>query len=70
MLLHSSAIYIHNQLPRLSARRAAIHRSNGGRCRDGMAGGWRYETISMAISSMIGHVSGMICDGASNKAPR
>lgn len=26
----------------------------------------RYETISMAISSMIGDVSGMICDGASN----
>lgn len=26
----------------------------------------RYEIISMAISSMIGDVSGMICDGASN----
>ncbi len=26
----------------------------------------RYETISMAISSMIGDISGIICDGASN----
>ena len=26
----------------------------------------RYNTIAMAISSMIGDVSGMICDGASN----
>ncbi len=25
-----------------------------------------YQTIAMAISSMIGDVSGMICDGASN----
>ncbi|EQB6624660.1 L-serine ammonia-lyase, iron-sulfur-dependent, subunit alpha, partial [Escherichia coli] len=26
----------------------------------------RYEPVAMAISSMIGDVSGMICDGASN----
>ncbi|MNP26182.1 Serine dehydratase alpha chain [compost metagenome] len=26
----------------------------------------RYQTLSMAICSMIGDVSGMICDGASN----
>ena len=39
MLSHLSAIYIHAQLPRLSA---------------------------LCISSMIGDVSGMICDGASN----
>ena len=39
MLSHLSAIYIHYQLPRLSA---------------------------LAIGSMIGDVSGMICDGASN----
>ncbi|MKF08854.1 serine dehydratase subunit alpha family protein [Salmonella enterica subsp. enterica] len=58
MLSHLSAIYIHHQLPRLSALCAAA----------GMA--WlidgRYDTIAMAISSMIGDVSGMICDGASN----
>lgn len=40
MLSHLSAIYIHNQLPRLSALCAASDRSNGGRRRDGMAGGW------------------------------
>ncbi len=46
MLSHLSAIYIHNQLPRLSALCAAIvcivcrdHGRNGRRCRDGMAGG-------------------------------
>lgn len=39
MLSHLSAIYIHNQLPRLSAL-CRNDRSNGGRCRDGMAGGW------------------------------
>lgn len=67
MLSHLSAIYIHNQLPRLSALCAATTAAMGAAA--GMA--WlvdgRYETISMAISSMIGDVSGMICDGASNK---
>ena len=66
MLSHLSAIYIHNQLPRLSALCAATTAAMGAAA--GMA--WlvdgRYETISMAISSMIGDVSGMICDGASN----
>ncbi len=38
MLSHLSAIYIHNQLPRLSAL-CVNDRSNGGRRRDGMAGG-------------------------------
>ncbi|SRN43228.1 Serine dehydratase alpha chain [Shigella flexneri] len=64
MLSHLSAIYIHNQLPRLSALCAATTAAMGAAA--GMA--WlvdgRYETISMAISSMIGDVSGMICDGA------
>lgn len=42
---------------------------NGGDGRSGgygMADGGRYQTIAMAIGSMIGDVSGMICDGASN----
>ncbi|AFJ47875.1 putative inner membrane protein [Shimwellia blattae DSM 4481 = NBRC 105725] len=66
MLSHLSAIYIHYQLPRLSALCAATTAAMGAAA--GMA--WlmdgRYNTIAMAISSMIGDVSGMICDGASN----
>ncbi|MDL4616825.1 serine dehydratase subunit alpha family protein [Citrobacter amalonaticus] len=67
VLSHLSAIYIHHQLPRLSALCAATTAAMGAAA--GMA--WlvdegRYSTISMAISSMIGDVSGMICDGASN----
>ncbi|MDR2264325.1 MAG: serine dehydratase subunit alpha family protein [Enterobacter asburiae] len=66
MLSHLSAIYIHYQLPRLSALCAATTAAMGAAA--GMA--WlmdgRYQTIAMAISSMIGDVSGMICDGASN----
>lgn len=66
MLSHLAAIYIHYQLPRLSALCAATTAAMGAAA--GMA--WlldgRYQTLSMAISSMIGDVSGMICDGASN----
>lgn len=66
MLSHLSAIYIHNQLPKLSALCAATTAAMGAAA--GMT--WlidgSYQTISMAISSMIGDVSGMICDGASN----
>lgn len=66
MLSHLSAIYIHHQLPRLSALCAATTAAMGAAA--GMT--WlldgRYQAIAMAISSMIGDVSGMICDGASN----
>lgn len=66
MLSHLSAIYIHAQLPRLSALCAATTAAMGAGA--GMA--WlmdgHYDTIAMTISSMIGDVSGMICDGASN----
>ena len=66
MLSHLGAIYIHNQLPRLSALCAATTAAMGAAA--GMA--WlmdnRYETILMSINSMIGDISGMICDGASN----
>nr|WP_314263343.1 L-serine ammonia-lyase, iron-sulfur-dependent, subunit alpha [uncultured Moellerella sp.] len=66
MLSHLMAIYIHSQLPPLSALCAATTASMGAAA--GIA--WlleaRYEVVAMAISSMIGDVSGMICDGASN----
>lgn len=66
MLSHLMAIYIHSQLPPLSALCAATTAAMGAAA--GIA--WlleaRYEVVAMAISSMIGDVSGMICDGASN----
>lgn len=66
MLSHLAAIYIHYQLPRLSALCAATTAAMGAAA--GMA--WlmsgNYQTIAMAIGSMIGDVSGIICDGASN----
>ena len=66
MLSHLTAIYIHHQLPRLSALCAATTAAMGAAA--GMA--WlfdgRYQSIAMAIGSMIGDGSGMICDGASN----
>lgn len=66
MLSHLMAVYIHTKLPKLSALCAVTTASMGAAA--GMAwllkGG--YETVSMAICSMIGDISGMICDGASN----
>ncbi|EKN3347172.1 L-serine ammonia-lyase, iron-sulfur-dependent, subunit alpha [Yersinia ruckeri] len=66
MLSHLMAIYIHSQLPALSALCAATTASMGAAA--GMA--WLiepgYDTVAMAISSMIGDISGIICDGAAN----
>ncbi|MEZ6876849.1 serine dehydratase subunit alpha family protein [Enterobacter sp. KBR-315C3_2022] len=66
MLSHLAAIYIHYQLPRLSALCAATTASMGAAAGMAWLLGGRYQTIAMAIGSMIGDVSGMICDGASN----
>lgn len=66
MLSHMMAIYIHDKLPKLSALCAVTTASMGAAA--GMA--WllkgEFETVSMAISNMIGDVAGLICDGASN----
>lgn len=66
MLSHLMAIYIHSQLPKLSALCAVTTASMGAAA--GMA--WlltgSFSTASMAICSMIGDIAGMICDGASN----
>ena len=67
ILSHLMAIYIHSKFPKLSALCAVITASMGAAA--GM--GWllskgEYEPISMAICSMVGDLSGMICDGASN----
>ncbi len=66
MLSHLTAIYIHSRLPKLSAFCAVTTAAMGSAA--GMA--WLFKkdfhAVSMAISNMIGDVSGMICDGASN----
>ena len=65
-LAHLMAIYIHSKLPKLSAL-CAVTTAAMGSCA-GIA--WllthKFEPISMAISSMIGDISGIICDGAAN----
>lgn len=66
MLSHLSAIYIHAQLPRLSALCAATTASMGAAAGMSWLIDGRYETLAKAISSMVGDVSGIICDGASN----
>lgn len=66
MLSHLSAIYIHHQLPRLSALCAATTAAMGAAAGMAWLMGGGYQAIAMAIGSMIGDVSGMICDGASN----
>ena len=66
MLSHLMAIYIHDKIPKLSALCAVTTASMGAAA--GMS--WllkgNFETVSMALSNMIGDVAGMICDGASN----
>lgn len=66
MLSHMMAIYIHSKLPKLSALCAATTAAMGAAA--GMAYLFKkdFSAVSMAVSSMIGDVSGMICDGASN----
>lgn len=66
MLSHLAAIYIHYQLPRLSALCAATTAAMGAAAGMAWLMGGNYQTIAMSIGSMIGDVSGIICDGASN----
>ena len=66
ILSHLLAIYIHHQFPALSALCAATTASMGAAGAIAWLMEGRYETIAMAISSMIGDISGVICDGASN----
>lgn len=66
ILSHLTAIYIHHQLPALSALCAATTAAMGAAAGITWLIDGSYQSISMAISNMIGDVSGMICDGASN----
>ena len=65
-LSHLIAIYIHSKLPKLSALCAVTTASMG--CCAGIAYllTGKFETASMGICSMIGDISGIICDGAAN----
>ena len=65
-LSHLMAIYIHSKLPKLSAL-CAVTTASMGRCA-GIAYllTGKFETASMGICSMIGDISGIICDGAAN----
>ena len=67
ILSHTIAIYIHSKFPPLSALCAASTAAMGSAA--GMA--WllskgQYEPVDMAICNMVGDLSGIICDGASN----
>ncbi|OCG38318.1 L-cysteine desulfidase family protein [Gilliamella sp. Gris1-4] len=67
ILSHTIAIYIHSKFPPLSALCAASTAAMGSAA--GMAlllGNGHYEPIDMTICNMIGDLSGIICDGASN----
>lgn len=66
ILSHLLAIYIHHKFPALSALCAATTASMGAAGAIAWLMEERYEPMAMAISSMIGDISGVICDGASN----
>ncbi len=67
-LSHSTAVYIHAFLPKLSALCAASTAAMGAAA--GMAylldGKHRLEVAARAISTMCGDMVGMVCDGAAN----
>jgi len=66
ILSHMMAIYIHSKLPKLSALCAVTTAAMGAAA--GMVCLFKkdFSVVSMAISSMVGDLSGLICDGASN----
>lgn len=66
MLSHLTAVYVHDKLPKLSALCAVTTASMGAAAGIAFLLGGGYKAVSMAICSMIGDISGVICDGASN----
>ncbi|WP_017805854.1 serine dehydratase subunit alpha family protein [Avibacterium paragallinarum] len=67
-LSHLMAIFIHSKLPKLSAL-CAVTTAAMGSCALAAFSFLltnQFDTAAMAISSMIGDISGMICDGAAN----
>ncbi|MFQ1048725.1 serine dehydratase subunit alpha family protein [Avibacterium paragallinarum] len=65
-LSHLMAIFIHSKLPKLSALCAVSTAAMGSCAGISYLLTNKFDTAAMAISSMIGDISGMICDGAAN----
>lgn len=66
-LSHLVAVYIHNTFPALSALCATSTAAMGAAAGMGwLLGDKKLDVINDAICSMIGDVSGIICDGAAN----
>lgn len=65
-LSHTIAIYIHSKLPKLSALCAVTTAAMGSAAGMAYLLGGNFRAISMAICSMIGDISGVLCDGAAN----
>lgn len=66
ILSHMAAVYIHSKFDPLSALCAAITAAMGSAAGMCWLMGGSYEACSNAIGNMVGDVTGMICDGASN----
>lgn len=65
-LSHLMAIFIHSKLPKLSALCAVTTAAMGSCAGIAYLLTGKFETAAMAICSMIGDISGIICDGAAN----
>lgn len=65
-LSHTIAIYIHSKLPKLSALCAVTTAAMGSAAGMAYLLGGNFGTVSQAICSMIGDISGVLCDGAAN----
>ena len=65
-LSHTIAIYIHSKLPKLSALCAVTTAAMGSAAGMAYLLKGNFNAISMAICSMIGDISGILCDGAAN----
>lgn len=65
-LSHTIAIYIHSKLPKLSALCAVTTAAMGSAAGMAYLLDGNFNAMSMAICSMIGDISGVLCDGAAN----
>lgn len=65
-LSHTIAIYIHSKLPKLSALCAVTTAAMGSAAGIAYLLGGDFKAVSQAICSMIGDISGVLCDGAAN----